>query len=174
MATRYKLNDASLLQNRNIFVDTNVLIYCFWGTGSYWVERKYAKTFKVLLRQRNSLFIDFLVISEVINRVLRIEQQKLQPASTFKDFRNSIDGWNTLSDVFLIVKDFIIPKFKIIGKVFNEREIKNMLIVDDLDFTDKSIVELCRENSLILLTNDADFRNTDIDILTGNFNILNP
>jgi predicted nucleic acid-binding protein len=174
MATKYKLADAPLLQNRNIFVDANVLIYCFWGTGSYYLEKKYAKTFKVLLRQQNALFIDFSVISEIINRILRIEQQKLQPTSTFKDFRNSADGKNTLSDVFLIVKHNILPKFDIIGRVFNKQDIYSLLIVDDLDFTDKSIVKLCKENSLVLLTNDGDFKNTDIDILTGNSNILNP
>jgi predicted nucleic acid-binding protein len=174
MAARYKLKEVSLLQSKNIFVDANVLIYCFWGTGAYRREQNYASAFKVLLRQQCSLFVDFMVISEIINRVLQIEQKKLRPESNFKDFRDSESGKNVLSDIFLIVKQSILPKFNIVGKVFNKQEMESLLAVDDLDFVDKSTVEICKENSLILLTNDKDFRNADIDILTGNINILKP
>jgi predicted nucleic acid-binding protein len=172
MATRYSLKDVVILQNRNIFVDTNVLIYCFWGTGMHEWEQNYASVFKALLHQKNSLFIDFNVISEIVNRMLRIEQKKLQPTNNFKDFRDSKDGKNSLADIFLIVKQNILPQFNVIGKIFCKQEIENLLTVDNLDFVDKSTIEICKENALILLTNDKDFRNTDIDILTGNPNIL--
>jgi predicted nucleic acid-binding protein len=172
MAARYKLEEVSLLQNKNIFVDANVLIYCFWETGSYRQERRYTKVFNELIHNPYHLFVDFIVISEIINRVLRIEQKKLQPDSNFKKFRDSEIGKNVLSDVFLIVKQTILPQFSIVGKVFSKLEIERLLTVDDLDFADKSTVEICKENSLVLLTNDKDFRNVDIDILTGNTNIL--
>lgn len=173
MAARYSLKETSRLQNKNIFVDANVLIYCFWGTGAHFWEQRYASVFKTLLHQQYSLFVDFVVISEIINRVLRIEQKKLQPEnSDFKGFRDSQSGKNILSDIFLIVKDNILPKFNIVGEVFNKQEIENLLTVDDLDFVDKFTVEICKKNSLVLLTNDKDFRNADVDILTANQNIL--
>lgn len=89
MATKYKLQDAHLLQGRDIFVDTNVLIYLFWPTGQYDYEKNYARVFSFLRKQRNHLFVDIFVISEIINRTLRNEHTKLQPALKFKEFRDS-------------------------------------------------------------------------------------
>ena len=174
MATKYKLQDIAQLQNKGVFIDANVLIYLFWPTGSHRWEQSYAQVFKRILRQKNPLFIDFSVVSEIINRVLRIEHSKLQPSSKFKDFRNSPEGIKTLSDIYLLVKTSVLPHFSIIGKIFSKKEIEQLLIIDNLDFVDKSTAEICKDNSLVLLTNDQDFKNTDLDILTGNPNILNP
>jgi predicted nucleic acid-binding protein len=172
MATIYKLKDAPNLQNRNIFVDANVLIYCFWEAAVHGWEQSYARALSVLLHQNSALFVDFSVISEVVNRVLRIEHQKLRPLSKFKTFRDSDEGKNALSDIFLTIKQNILPKFNVISKSFDKEMVERLLVVDDLDFVDKSTVEICKENSLILLTNDKDFRNAEIDILTDNPNIL--
>lgn len=173
MATKYSLQDCHQLQNHAIFVDANVLIYLFWPTGSVYWEQHYAKAFRSLLRQGNSLYVDFLVISEVINRILRIEHQKIKPNQKFKDFRNSRDGKDTLTDIHTIVKNDILNRFNVIGKMFSKQEVENLLVVNELDFVDKGTVKLCQENSLILFTNDKDFKDSDLDILTGNPSLLN-
>jgi len=46
-------------------------------------------------------------------------------------------------------------------------------MIDELDFVDKATVDLCKEYNLVLLTNDKDFKNAGLDILTGNPSILN-
>ena len=79
MATKYRLQDVAQLNGRDIFLDANVLIYLFWPTGQHSFEQNYARVFSNLLRQGNNLFIDFLMISEVINRILRIEHKKINP-----------------------------------------------------------------------------------------------
>jgi len=172
MATKYRLQDVAQLNGRGIFLDANILIYLFWPTGQHNFEQNYARVFSDLLRQKNNLFVDFLVISEVINRVVRIEHQKINPTQRFKDFRNSPDGQEVLSDIYMIVKNDILDRFSIIGKAFSKQDIENSLVVDELDFADKGIAQICRENVLVLLTNDKDFKNTDLDILTGNPLIL--
>lgn len=172
MATKYSLQNIAQIQNQSVFVDANVLIYLFWPTGSFWWEQNYASAFRSLLRQGNNLFIDFLIISEVVNRILRIEHQKINPTLKFKEFRNSPEGKDALEDIYTIIKNDILNRFNVIGKNFNKKEIENYLVVDELDFVDKATVELCKENTLILLTNDKDFKVTDLDILTGNPNIL--
>jgi len=173
MATNYKLQDYEHLSGKDIFVDANVLIYLFWPTGQHSFESNYARVFRNLLRQGNNLYVDFLVISEVVNRVLRIEHQKLNSNQKFKDFRNSQDGKDVISDIYLIVQSDILSSFKIIGKSFNKSDIEGFLIVDQLDFVDKATVTICAENNLVLLTNDRDFKNSGLDILTGNPHILN-
>jgi predicted nucleic acid-binding protein len=173
MATNYKLQDYAHLSGKDVFVDANVLIYLFWPTGQHYFESNYARVFRNLLRQGNSLYVDFLIISEVVNRVLRIEHLKLNSNQKFKDFRNSQDGKDVIGDIYLIVQNDILSSFKIIGKTFNKSDIDGFLIVDQLDFVDKATVSICSENNLVLLTNDKDFKNSGLDILTGNPHILN-
>jgi predicted nucleic acid-binding protein len=174
MAAKYRLQDVSQLQNRGVFVDANVLIYLFWPTGSHVWEQNYARVFRTLLKQGNSLFVDFSVISEIINRTVRIEHKKQQPDTAFKAFRDNPEGQKTLSDIYLIIKTNILSTFKIIGKVFSNQEIEQLLITDGLDFVDKSTLAVCKENGFVLLTNDRDFKNVDIDVLTGNPMIHQP
>jgi len=178
MAVKYKLQDVSKLTGRDIFVDANVLIYLFWPTGTMYWETNYARTFAQLLKQKNPLFVDFIVLSEVINRVMRIEHNNLQnyqqTICKYKDFRDSQEGKDALSDIYLIVKDDILKQFKVIGKTFELKDIEAFLVLDDLDFMDKSTVSICRDHNFVLFTNDKDFGNTDLDILTGNTNILKP
>lgn len=173
MAKNYKLQDYTKLLNRNIFVDANVLIYLFWPTGQHAFEQKYARVFRNLLKQDNILFIDFLIISEVINRVIRIEHQKLSPHQKFKTFRNSREGKEVLEDIFIIVKNNILKRFNVIGKSYDKQEIERFLTIDQLDFVDQAIFSICSENNFVLLTNDSDFKNCDLDILTANPRILN-
>ncbi len=175
MAKNYKLQDFTQLPDRNIFVDANILIYLFWPTGQHAYESNYAQVFNALRKQKNCLCIDFLIISEVVNRVLRTEYEKidLQKTLKFKDFRNSQKGKDVLKDIYLIIKNNILNHFKVIGKSFNKSDIESFLMVDELDFVDKAIVSICSENNLVLLTNDRDFKNCGLDILTGNPHILN-
>ncbi len=173
MATNYKLQDYAQLSGKDIFVDANVLIYLFWPSGRHSFESNYASVFRNLLRQGNCLYIDFLVVSEVVNRILRIEHQKLNSNQPFKNFRNSQDGKGVINDIYTIVKNNILNNFEIIGKTFNKSDIEGFLMVDQLDFVDKAIASICFENNFVLLTNDRDFKNSGLDILTGNPHILN-
>lgn len=173
MAAKYKLQEVSLLNGKDIFFDANVLIYLFWPTGSYYYEQNYARVFRSLLRQGNGLYVDFIIISEIVNRVLRDEHKKLQPCMKIKEFRDSPEGQQVLSDIYLIIKSNILSKFIVFGKAFDKNDIEGFLVVDQLDFVDKATQCICKENSFVLLTNDKDFKDCDLDILTGNPNILN-
>ena len=67
----------------------------------------------------------------------------------------------------MIVKDNILPNFEIQGKAYTKADIESFLQVDSLDFMDKAFIPICKENNCILLTNDKDFANTDIEILSS-------
>ena len=172
MAVKYKLQDLPNLSDKKIFVDANVLIYLFWPTGANHWERNYASALARLLKQGNQMLIDFCVLSEVVNHMMRIEHNKLQTMAPYKDFRDSQEGRDALLDIYFIVKEHILKIFNIVGKIYGQKEIENFLIVDELDFVDKSIINICKENDFVLLTNDKDFRDTDIDILTDNIHLL--
>jgi predicted nucleic acid-binding protein len=168
MTTKYSLSDVSHLIDRDIFVDANVLIYLFWSTGSIRWEIDYATAYSSLLKQGNTLYIDFLVISEVINQMLRIEYKKKQSSVSFKQFRDSPDGQQVLSNIYLIVETQILNQFNVIDKSFSKNDIQSFLKIDSLDFIDKGILNICQDNNFVLLTNDKDFKNANIDLLTCN------
>lgn len=179
MATKYSTQDLAALQSRSIFFDANVLIYIFWPSGNYSWEASYSQIFGRLLRQTNDLMVDFMVISEVINRTLRLEYEKHLAANNiqrsdlaFKSYRDSAEGQAALSDIYLMVDTNIMNTFTIVGKSFSKAEIQSFLTLEPLDFADKGIVLTCRENGCVLLTNDKDYKTTDIDILTCNPAIL--
>ena len=181
MAERFSKNRISEIQNRDVFVDANVLIYLNWATaGNEQKEADYSAVYQNLIHQKNKLFVDFLVISEVVNRMIKeqykakIEIEKRNNPDfnlSYKQYRNSSDGQQTLNNIYTIIKNQI-EDFNIIGKSFSEDDILNFLNVDTLDFIDKGILKICQENNFVLLTNDVDYKNSDIDILTCNKQIF--
>lgn len=175
MRKRYSFKDISLICNRQIFFDANVLLYIFWPTGQYTWERRYSSIFGQLIKQNNKLTTDFIVISETLNRVIRIEHQKYlnehnlkNDNCKFKGYRDSKDGKEALNDIYNIIRAKVLRNFSIMGKNFQKSDIETFLSVDSLDFSDKAILSLCKENNCVLLTNDKDFTESDIEILTSN------
>ena len=173
MGIKYSLRNIAAVQNKKVFFDANILIYLFWPSGAKDWEDKYASIFGEIIRQQNELFVDFIVISEIINRAIHIEHEKycklnniIKNDLPFKKYRDSRNGQDALSDIHLIVETNILDKFTVIGKAFTEAEIQSFLIVNTLDFADKGILLTCKENACVLLTNDTDYTMADIDILT--------
>lgn len=182
MAIKYSTQNISAVINRKVFFDANVLIYIFWplgfGNTKHW-EECYSSAFGKLIRQKNELLVDFIVISEIVNRAIRLEYDKYLIAKNiskgnlpFKKYRNSIDGVTALTDIYLMIETDILNTFTVVGKSFMKSDIQSFLIVDTLDFGDKAILSTCQENACILLTNDVDYKTSTIDILTSNPAIL--
>ncbi len=180
MPSKYSLQQVASLTDRKIFFDANVLIYLFWPTGSQQWENRYSSAYGNLLTQGNELVVDYLVISETINVAIRAEYKKhllanglTEQTLSFKNFRNSAEGQSAVNDVYLIVKHSILDLFNVAEKNFALSEIESFLIYDTLDFNDKGILAICKENNFVLLTNDKDFNTAEIDILTSNPILLN-
>ncbi len=179
MANVYVLSDVPSLSNRTIFFDANVLIYLFGNARKKNFSDKYSTIYKQILKQRISCSTDYIIISEFINTELRIshrsylnfhsiESKKLP----YKNYRDSADGKEAISDVYTIVRASILKNFMISGKNFTKNHIDDFLHLDTLDFSDKAIRLICKENRFVLCTNDGDFRDSDIDILTINNTII--
>lgn len=175
MAKRYKITDISSLSHKPVFFDANVILFIFWPTGSQKWENSYSTVFGNLIKMKNRMIVDFNVISEVVNRAVRIEYEKhLQMNGidrnglSFKDYRNSPDGQSALQDIYQIIDKKILSIFDVEGKSFTKSDIIGFLKTDKLDFNDKGIESICKENGFILITNDKDFAVSDIEILSTN------
>jgi len=174
MSNRYNLSNISSITNKKVFFDANILIYLFWATGSSW-ERAYANLYSKLNNQNNTYVIDFLVISEFINRAIKIEYQNYlnnndltSQEYKYKEYRDSEEGQEVLGDIYTIISLDILEDFEVVEKSYSKDAINAMLLVDSLDFTDKAIEKICDENNCVLLTNDKDFKDSTIEILSCN------
>ena len=177
----YTSSNVSLLRNREVFFDANIFIFNFWPTLSKNQRaEKYSKTTKILLQQKTRFLIDFTVVSEVINYALRTEYTKYlqereltQKDFGFKWYRDSSEGRNAIGDIYQTVRITIGKIFNVVGKCFTQSDIERFLNVEELDFSDKAILSICKENGCVLFTDDADFTNSPIEILTLNKRIIN-
>ncbi len=66
----------------------------------------------------------------------------------------------------------LLTNFHIIENPIGESDIKNFLTYNTLDINDKAIVHICKKKKMVLLTHDYDFKESNIDILTGNKKLL--
>lgn len=175
MSNRYNLSNIHNIIDKKIFLDANILIYLF-GFGTYssanW-EDQYANLYTKLNNQNNIFVVDYIVISEFVNRAIRIEYDNYLISnnldrSTFKykDYRNSLDGKEALKDIYLTLEDDILTDYEVIEKSYSKDDLMLMCKVDEFDFSDKAIIKICEDNNLILLTNDTDFKNSSIDIIS--------
>ncbi|MCL2101687.1 MAG: PIN domain-containing protein, partial [Fibromonadales bacterium] len=159
MANRYKTSDIPNISKRKMFFDANAMIYIYWPTTPNNDESKqYSNMLNMLLHQKNKLAISTSVISEIVNRVIKIEYEKkggYKKIGALKKFRDSNDGKSLLNNIYSIIENKIFLSFNVSDKKFNKTEVKKMLKTDSLDFNDKIIFEICKKNNFILITHDA-------------------
>jgi predicted nucleic acid-binding protein len=175
MSSRYTTSNISSIKDRKIFLDANILIYLFgFGTPTRadW-ESQYATLYSNLNEQDNKFVVDYIVISEFVNRAIKIEYKNFLKSNNiqekdfkYKSYRNSQDGQEALKDIYLTVKEDILNEFEVVEKSYSKSDLTMMCAVDILDFSDKAIVKICEENQFVLLTNDTDFKDINIDILS--------
>jgi hypothetical protein len=120
------------------------------------------------------LAVDSNIISEVINVVMRKDWESLMNKhpelgyTDFKDFRDSPQGIAALSEINEVIEDQIFPVIEVVERPYSKSDILKLLVVNRLDFVDKLLVLLCEEGDYVLLTNDGDFADSEIDILSNN------
>lgn len=173
MANRYSISSINNIGQQKIFFDANILIYLFWVSGSSRWENQYATLYTNLNKRNKKFVVDFIVISEFVNRAIKLEYNSYLSSNNlilselkYKEYRNSEAGQDALKDIYMVVQDEILKNFEIIEKSYSKNDLILMCNVDNLDFSDKAIIKICNENQFILLTNDLDFKNENIDILS--------
>ncbi|MBN2828989.1 MAG: twitching motility protein PilT [Candidatus Cloacimonetes bacterium] len=177
---RYSPNDVSRLEGRGVFFDANVLIFLYGGGNPEGYQQSvYSRIFSELVKMKNSLHVDYIVISEFVNRLFRIGYKSYldfngldEKRFSFKEYRATPEANTCISGIYSTVENDILKHFRVIGKAFTKEDITGFLEVDNLDFSDKAIEMICRENRFVLLTDDADFAKSEIDILSANGNIV--
>lgn len=173
MNKRYRTTDLDYLASRPFFFDTNILLYLFYSHTVDWASKAYSSLYADMLNRNSKIVIDNTVLSEFINRILRIEydlQMKMSADQSipFKKFRDTEMGQRTVSHANALVNN-VLKFISVDGEVMDKNDIESILIVDSLDYNDKVIEHLCESKEYILVTNDIDFKESNIDILSAHW-----
>lgn len=178
MVLRLGSKDLSQTKDRVVFIDANILIYLYSDPRHHYAYQ-YSKIFKTLLENKTELVTSIEVISEVVNRLLRIAFDVYKSENntdvSFKNFRNSEQGKEKQKEVYDLLRDVILKTIKLKNISLTNKdliELLNSKYSYCLDFTDKLIFNCCKSLNMILLTNDSDFSNCEIDIISTNPKIL--
>lgn len=158
-----------------IIFDTNIWFFIH-GPQSIDDQRQkiYSKAFHEIISNESKLYIDVLIMAEFVNRVARFyydlwcEENNL--SVDFKQFRTMEDCKQIVTEIEIAAQMILIDA-KPIETGFSSMDISTVLTSFKEckhDFNDLIIIDLCRRNGLILVTDDSDFINADIDILTSN------
>ncbi len=165
VSSLYKISD-----NEKVFIDTNILIFLFSPDFVSSKQRdieQYSKILEILLQKNAKLYISSIVISEFINRVLRIDYEKNK--DTYPDFKKDYRKSNEYKETLKLILKELKKILKISHKIdddFSEFDILAWYAKDinrDLDFNDLHTAFIVEKKELKLLSNDSDFMNFGIN-----------
>jgi len=149
--------------------DTNVWLYIYGPLANS--ERKkqnlYAKLLRDILDRKAGLFITSIVLSEYINRVLRIEFDHWKKrtdninADYKRDYRTTDDFKDSLTDVKAQVKDILHNVTQKRPDDFNNIDIDSIVntMSNSSDFNDVYLVRCCERGNMCFVSDDKDIVN---------------
>lgn len=146
-----------------VFLDTNILIFLFspsFVTSASWQIDKYSQIFAKLVENKNEMYINSLVVSEFINRCLRIDFDKNynNDNKDFKrDYRQSSEYEQTLKVILNELKKILALTITIDDDFSSFNVISEFKNNSQLDFNDLIIARTVINNGFSLLSDDQDF-----------------
>lgn len=177
----YRIDQYTYSANDNLLFDANIWLFLYGPQYSPTDRRvvAYSAAMKDILAAGSQIFIDVLVLSEFVNAVARFAYNTL-PTKTkpgnFKAFRRS-------PDFKRVAKDIVVRCRRILGHCtrvesgFETLDTSTLLTeyeAGESDLNDQVLARLCESRGLTLVTDDADFGNRNVTVLTGNRRLLRP
>ena len=172
----------SFNRSDRVFFDTNIWLRInnpFTHESSEKV-RVYSNAYRDIITLDLKIHIDAIVLSEYINRLSRLrfdiwkEENLDQSDVDYKTYRASAD-FSAAAEVIESSVNNILLDCKPINTNLSSGNITK-LVTDfsegKKDFNDLLIIEDCKANNLVLVTDDSDFRGMPISILTYNQTLL--
>ena len=176
----YNLKNYSFSKGEQILLDTNIWLYLYPAPVNpcSLFAGQYSAAFKKLIEAEAQPVIDPLVLGEYLNRYCRIiynakYKEKFKEYKTFRQSKNfaaiAEDATSFAREILAFCQRHSLPA--------NELDLP-LALTDfkqgKLDFTDSLLLDICKKKNLKLMTNDSDFRHSDITVLTTNPRLLRP
>ena len=177
--------DAKINEGDILFFDTNVWINLFTPAKdntdlqTQALREKASKFYKQAIEKKTKIYTSSLVLSEFINRSLRImfaaekseNPRKYSGTNAYKDvFRKSDEYAEYLEEALELVELNILAYSYKTEDAFNSFDIcdyKTREGKENLDFNDYCIEHICRKRNYKLVTADMDYKkaNTPCDVI---------
>ena len=169
-------------KGEKLMFDANIWMYIFCPIGNYQkhIVKQYSSFLKKVIDTKAEIIINLLILSEFINRYMRLEFEVFKnntnnPNADFKkDFRMSSSYKKDISDISSTVRN-ILKISKTIDDKFSSIDIESVISEFEkqkLDFNDLYCRRLCQMEKVKIVTNDKDFKFANNEIITGNPKIL--
>lgn len=175
-----RINQYSFSATDKLLLDANVWLFIY--VPQYRPPDQRAKTysaaFKQILRAHCQVFIDPLILSEFVNVLARLAFNRLPTRSRpsdFKEFRKSSSFRRIARDIADSCQRILKVSARIESGLtsLDIGALINRYAAGRCDINDLILTELCRSKELTFVTDDADFRGSNLRILTANTRLLN-
>lgn len=165
MSKAYKIS-----ADDQVFIDTNILIFLFspsFVNSNKFQVKKYSAIFQTMIEKKCNLYLNELVISEFINKCMRLDfahNFNTDGSKDYKrDYRPSPEYQATLKIVLKELKK-VLRFTKAINDDFESFDVINQLTSNvKSDFNDLIIADTVQKKNLKLLSDDGDFKQLGIN-----------
>ena len=159
----------------HLLLDANVWLFVYGPQkpGDYRAA-VYSQALLSILAAKSHIYIDVLVVSEFINTYARTQFYMTEVGGEFKQFRKSAAFKPVAQDIAAAVKRVLQHCTRVTNR-FESQSIDGMLneyAMGDSDFNDQVLLNLCKDANWMLVTDDGDFRNRGVAVITANRRLL--
>ncbi len=174
----FDLSSYTFRKGEKILVDTNIWLYLFPAPSNpaHPVATQYSNAFSSLIAAKAQPILDPMVLGEYLNRYARIEWEGLHKVQypSFKQFRNSSDFQAVASSIETFARKIL--RFCEVHTIApNQLDLQQALsdfTHGHVDFTDAILIDICKKCNIKIMTNDGDFQDGGLEVLTTNPRLL--
>lgn len=176
-----RISDYRFCRQDRLLLDANVWIFVYGpnGPNRHNKVKIYSQAFRRMMEKGSQVYIDVLIISEFINRYARMKfelaQKKGASSKKFKEFRQS-EAFKPIAKEVADATSLVLKRCQRVESGFKTLDIDALVCEyakGQSDFNDQVIAEICRRERLKLVTDDSDFRDIGVPVLTENKTMLN-
>lgn len=156
-----------------LFFDTNIWFFIHGPQSPAPSERSrvYSGALNRALKAGSTIEVNALILSEFVNLVLRTEyRQSLAGTASYKEFRATAE-YRATAEFCAAAATSILQQSTYVDFNCDASTMLNLIEdfgADQADFNDALIVHHCRQRDLILVTDDGDFRDSRLQLLSHN------
>jgi len=160
-------------EEERLLLDTNIWLFTY-GPISYRRQNGadvYNQALANISINKCKVYICSIIISEFINRCIDEELRLLGISKSDRKAFRKLPVFRPIAEKIILYVEDIMSFARSCDFKFDSLKVQaflNEFKNGSLDYNDIIIEDVCKTNSLILVTNDADFKNSPVPLLTAN------
>ena len=156
-----------------------MFLLCPLGDYKSHIIAEYDNFFKKIKKEKSSLFVSSLVLSEFFNAYVRLEfalwKKKNSNNKEYSEFKKTQNYKDQVSEASYVIKCVMLKAAERIDDQFSKIDIEELFIeMENSDLNDNYYLQLVLMGQMIFVTNDGNMSSQKIKspIITGNPKLL--